>query len=136
MFSCNEIGILNIDLNNINLHDSNFEEETRIWNVLLMTTLVVHNIEVLGHFDDECVSSIQWAKGGGGGIGIFWSIRTILVKNYTWRINIIQKSFLNFHAWFYNQNCNTPQLYTIQLILEPHDLKCLARFWAYLLNNY
>ena len=42
-----------------------------------MTALVVHNIEVLGHFDDGCVSSIQCGERGGvsghfGALEQFW----------------------------------------------------------------
>ena len=89
------------------------------WNNLLMSASVVYNIQVLGHFDEECVNSIQF-----GAIGTFYSIRTILVKNCTRRIRTIQKDFLNFQVWYFNQNCSntpkcpdTPQWYTSQLYL-------------------
>ena len=45
-----------------------------------MTELVVHNIEVLGHFDDGCVSSIQWGERGGGGSGHFGALEQFWLK--------------------------------------------------------
>ena len=48
-------------------------------------------MEVLKHFVEECVFSIQL-----GGLEIFWSIRRFLVKNYVQRISMIVKDFRIF----------------------------------------
>ena len=63
-----------------------------------MSSPVVYNIEVLEHFDEQCVGSIQLE-----GIGTFWSIRTSLVKKSFLIILILSFTILN-------QNCpNTPK---------------------------
>ena len=75
---------------------------------------VVYKRRVLKHFAEEKVGSIQLAS-----IRTFWNIKTLLFKICMWIISIIQRIFLNFHVWFFNEKfrntlkcSNTPKLYT------------------------
>ena len=75
---------------------------------------VVYKTTVLKHFAEEKVGSVQLAS-----IRIFWNIKTFLFKICMWIISIIQRIFLNFHVWFFNEKfrntlkcSNTPKLYT------------------------
>ena len=75
---------------------------------------VVYKRRVLKHFAEEKVGSVELAS-----IRTFWNIKTLLFKICMWIISIIQRIFLNFHVWFFNEKfcntlkcSNTPKLYT------------------------
>ena len=81
------------------------------WRVIECAS-VVYKVVVLKHFAEECVGSIRL-----GSIKTFWRIRTFLIKICAWRISLIEKRFLNFLVWFFNEKCpktpkcpDTPQL--------------------------